>query len=88
MAIKVKNIMEDIVINRMKSILDKFGCCHCDQCQSDVAAIVLSRVKPKYVSTVNGELYSKTVQLNTELENELVLQISEAIKVVMEHPRH
>lgn len=88
MAVKVKNVMEDIVIGRMDSILQKSGCCQCDQCQSDVAAFVLSKLKPKYVSTVSGELFSKSVQLDPSVENEMVLLIAEAVQLVMEKPRH
>ncbi len=88
MAVKIKNVMEDIVIGRMGSIIEKFGCCQCDQCQSDVAAFVLSKIKPKYVSTVSGELYSKSVQLDPAVENEIVLLTAEAVQLVMEKPRH
>jgi Late competence development protein ComFB. len=88
MAVKVKNVMEDIVIGRMGSIMEKSGCCMCDQCQSDVAAYVLSKIKPKYVSTVSGELYSKSIQLDTNVENEMVFQIAEAVQIVMQKPRH
>ena len=61
MSVKVKNVMEDIVFARMESIIEKSGCCQCDQCKSDVAAYTLSNIKPKYVSTVSGELFSKSV---------------------------
>ncbi len=88
MAVKIKNVMEDIVIGRMGSIMEKAGCCMCDQCQSDVAAYVLSKLTPKYVSTVSGELYSKSVQLDTHMENDMVLLIAEAVKLVTEKPRH
>ena len=88
MAVKVKNVMEHIVIGRMGSIMEKSGCCMCDQCQSDVAAYVLSKIKPKYVSTVSGELYSKSIQLDTNVENEMVFQIAEAVQIVMQKPRH
>ncbi len=80
--------MEDIVIDRIDSIMEKAGCCRCDQCQSDVAAYVLSKLKPKYVSTVSGELYSKSVQLDTNVKNEMVLLIAEAVQTVMQKPRH
>lgn len=88
MAVKVKNVMEDIVIGRMGSIIERSGCCQCDQCQSDVAAYVLSKIKPKYVSTVSGELFSKSIQLDTNMENEMVLLIAEAVQLVTEKPRH
>lgn len=88
MAVKVKNVMEDIVIARMKSIIEKSGACQCDQCQSDVAAYVLSKLQPKYVSTVSGELFSKSIQLDPDLENQMILLIAEGVKLVTENPRH
>lgn len=88
MNVNVKNIMEDIVCNRMESIIKKVGCCECEHCMSDVASYVLNRIKPKYVSTVSGELYSKSTLLNQETENELILLIAEAAQIVKENPRH
>ncbi len=88
MSVKVKNVMEEIVFARMESIIEKSGCCQCDQCKSDVAAYTLSNLKPKYVSTVSGELFSKSVQLDTNVENQMVLLLAEAVQLVMEKPRH
>lgn len=88
MTIKTKNIMEEIVNDRMGSILVKMECCQCEQCMSDVASYVLNRIKPKYVSTVSGELFSKSVIMNTETENELIRLIVEAANIIKENPRH
>lgn len=88
MTIKAKNVMEEIVNDRMGSILIKIGCCPCEQCKSDVASYVLNRIRPKYVSTANGELFSKSIVLNPETENELIRLIVEAANIVKENPRH
>ena len=92
MSVKVKNVMEDIVFARMESIIEKSGCCQCDQCKSDVAAYTLSNIKPKYVSTVSGELFSKSVsngisvyQVLPLFDNHLSSQTSYAYMIPL-HP--
>ena len=43
------NLMEELVINKLDSTLDRFNCCKCDKCKKDIAALALNRLKPRYV---------------------------------------
>ena len=43
------NLMEELVISRLDSTLDRFNCCKCDKCKKDIAALALNRLKPRYV---------------------------------------
>lgn len=33
------NLMEELVINKLDSTLDRFNCCKCDKCKKDIAAL-------------------------------------------------
>ena len=47
----VRNIMEDIVYDKLESIIDSLGCCTCDKCKADIAAYVLNHITPRYVAS-------------------------------------
>ena len=49
--LKVKNIMEDFVFEKIDKIVDSLGCCTCPKCKSDIAAYVLNNIQPKYVAS-------------------------------------
>lgn len=88
MEIKVKNVMEEIVGRRMDPIIKEFKCCTCDKCKADIAAYVLNNIRPKYVSTEKGELFSRSVQFDKNFDMNLTILISTAVKQVKENPRH
>ena len=39
------NLMEELVINKLDSTLDRFNCCKCDKCKKDIAALALNRLE-------------------------------------------
>ena len=88
MALLIKNVMEDIIEKRMMPIIKQTGCCDCLKCRSDIAAYVLNNVRPKYVVTEKGELFSKTVQHDTGFDTKLMILISEGVMRIKENPRH
>ena len=61
-----KNIMEDIVENKMNQIQGTLGCCTCEHCRSDIIAHALNHLPGKYVVTPRGEIYSKTYALGLQ----------------------
>lgn len=88
MALMIKNVMEDIIEKRMEPIIKQTQCCDCMKCRSDIAAYALNNVRPKYVVTQKGELYSKTVQFDSSFDTKLMILISEAVVKIKENPRH
>ncbi len=86
---KVHNLMEDLVKDLIESTLAEIpDACTCDQCKSDIAAIVLNEIKPKYVASVKGTLFSKTDRLSYKLNTEIIMRIVEAQMFVSKSPRH
>lgn len=88
MSMKLRNIMEDMVLEKIDSIINSLGCCTCEKCKADIAAYVLNRVKPKYVVTDKGALFSKTSELNRASDTDLLMKIVEASEQVKQNPRH
>ena len=84
----VRNIMEDIVYEKLDSIIDSLGCCTCDKCKADIAAYVLNHVTPRYVASEKGELFSKVQELNQNSNTEILRKIVSASEIIKERPRH
>lgn len=86
--IDVRNIMEDIVYDKMESIIDSLGCCTCEKCRADITAYVLNHVTPRYVASEKGELFSKVQELNQNSNTDIVMKIVSAAELIKERPRH
>lgn len=86
--VKVKNIMEDFVFDKIDKIVDSLGCCTCAKCKSDIAAYVLNNIQPKYVASEKGELYSKIAELNLNSNTDILMKIVSASEVIKDKPRH
>ena len=53
------NVMEKVVDDKLEEMLKTENCCQCERCIEDMKAIALNKLPAKYVSTHNGELFSK-----------------------------
>ena len=84
----VKNIMENIVYEKMTSVIDSLGCCTCDKCKADIMAYVLNHVTPRYVASEKGELFSKVQELNQNSNTDILMKIVSAAEIIRERPRH
>ena len=85
---QIKNYMEEIVFNQIKDILTDINMCSCEKCILDIAAIALNDLKPKYIVTEKGELYSKIYTLAQQFEVDVVAAVTKAAVLVKRRPRH
>lgn len=87
---KVHNLIEDLVEDLMDATLKNIpNTCDCNQCRSDIAAIVLNKIPPKYVATSEGYLYSKADKVfSHQSQTDMVKLIAEAQRIVSSNPRH
>ena len=85
---KYQNMMESIVEEVLDMIASELDCCTCEQCRSDIAALALNHLPPKYVVTQAGGAISKAdtmrIQHMTDVRTAVVL----ASQMVNAHPRH
>lgn len=82
------NVMESIVDEKLGQMLKDENCCKCDRCLEDMKAMSLNQLPSKYVSTYNGELFSKLSSLMRQNSIDINVAVSYAIKVVSEKPSH
>ena len=86
--IGVRNIMEEIVYEKMDKIVNSLECCTCEKCQADIAAYVLNHVAPRYVASEKGELFSNVQEMTQNNETEIVMKIVSAAEIIKGSPRH
>lgn len=84
----LKNHMEEVVLNQMKSLLRDMDVCKCEKCQMDIAAIALNELPPKYVVTEKGVLFSKIESLYQQSEIGVASAILRAVQLVSKKPLH
>lgn len=86
---ELHNYMEDLVLEILENLLsEKKDVCNCKKCRSDVTAIALNKLPPKYVVTEKGRVYAKLAQLQLQLRIDIVKELTKAIELVKSKPKH
>lgn len=85
---KIKNLMEELVLKKIEEIWENEDMCKCERCKLDVAAVALNQLPPRYVLTDKGEVYAKTDTLETQKNVDFITAIMKGIKVVKSNPSH
>lgn len=85
----IKNYMEYVVEELLPSIMENCpDACKCQKCISDIKAIALNNLKPLYVVTEKGIIYSKLKELSIQFKTDVVSELTQAIEVVSKNPKH
>ena len=83
------NMMEHYVDERLSELLPKSDCCKCEVCIEDMKAYALNRLPSRYVSTVNGEIFTRiTQEMESQPTVDLDVAVTQAITNVGANPRH
>ncbi|MGN0649379.1 MAG: late competence development ComFB family protein [Oscillospiraceae bacterium] len=82
------NMMEGFVDETLESMLKSENCCKCERCKEDMKAIALNALPAKYVSTHNGELFSKLDSTIRQNSVDITIAIANAIACVSSRPTH
>ncbi|MCL2352205.1 MAG: late competence development ComFB family protein [Firmicutes bacterium] len=85
---KINNYMEDCVAHAIDGVMHDVRCCSCDKCRSDITAIALNSLPPKYVVTRKGQLYTKLGTLRQQFEVDIIAALTKAAVIVGRNPRH
>lgn len=83
------NIMEEFVfkhLNKMMNSDEKI--CKCEKCRMDVAMLALNNLKPHYVSTDKGNIYTNISLYEKSNEIDIMCALGRAIKIIGDNPRH
>jgi len=85
----LKNFMEELVDTYLPTLIVNFDdVCKCERCTLDIKAIALNNLKPLYLVSEKGELYSKNSQLGVQYRVDVINQLAQAIQLVSKNPRH
>ncbi|MGN0687471.1 MAG: late competence development ComFB family protein [Oscillospiraceae bacterium] len=82
------NVMEAFVSERLDEMLKSESCCKCERCLDDMRAIALNKLPAKYVSSHNGELFSKLDSLIRQNSVDINIAIAAAVDAVSKRPSH
>ncbi len=86
---QLKNYMESAVDHVLPNLLKAFpGICICEQCTLDIKAIALNNLKPHYIVTDSGEMWSKIDEMRIQFETDIMKALIDSITIVSKSPRH
>ena len=85
---KYVNMMENIVEEEIDIMAPGLGCCLCDQCRSDIAALALNHLPPQYVVTQVGSAIRKVDAMRIQHLTDIRTAIIQAAEIVRKDPRH
>lgn len=88
MPLELKNYMEVCVDSIIDSVLNTINCCTCENCVTDIKAIALNSLPPKYIATEKGQLYTKINSIQQQFEVDIISAITNAAAIVSKRPRH
>ena len=82
------NEAEELVIREMeRQIPNHPDLCTCDECIMDIAAYSLNKVRPRYRVSLLDTVFADR-QEQTAYNREIERAVSDAVRVVREHPSH
>lgn len=85
-AMAVVNVMESVVRARLEFLLQDTDCCKCDKCMDDMMALALNALKPKYVNSHKGELFSRLDTTKYQNTIDIDVAVTKAITTVSSRP--
>lgn len=90
MQIELRNLMEELVFQRLDEILasEQSDVCRCESCRMDIAAVALNELPSRYVVTQRGATYSKAEVLQIQRYVDVVAAVNKAVNLVRKNPRH
>lgn len=84
----VYNVNEQVVKERLDKYLSEFDCCKCEKCVGDMTAMALNHLKPAYVNSQAGELFSRIDASRLQNTTHIDVEIIKAINSVASNPKH
>ena len=79
------NVMEEVVMQHLDETIEKFNCCRCDRCRSDIIALTLNELPSKYVVADADRIHEMAAKVSTK---DVLAALVHAIIKVRANPRH
>ena len=85
----IHNVMELLVDQRLDHFRsEEKDTCKCPKCMEDVKCLTLNKLPPKYVSSDQGELFSKVSSVQIQSTMDIDVAIINGFETVRLQPRH
>lgn len=85
----LKNHMETLVDSHLPSLIKESSHVReCEKCQNDIKAMALNHLKPQYIMSDRGLIFTKMKELDHQFQSDIVQELVRAIQIVESHPRH
>jgi competence protein ComFB len=82
----MERIVEESIAEKSKKFPQY---CFCNTCKDDMKAYALNKLTPKYVSSSEGELISRSSKLlDSQNKTDIEFAVTSSIEFVGNHPRH
>lgn len=79
------NIMENMVLRNVDTVMQRFNVCGCDRCRCDICACALNQLPTKYIVAKK----EKILKAESEIDQKAVIDaLIKAVIQVRSHPRH
>lgn len=79
------NVMENMVLRNVDTVMQRFNVCGCDRCRCDICACALNQLPPRYIVAKKDKIF----KAESEIEQKTVIDaLIKAVIQVRSHPRH
>ena len=79
------NIMENLVLRNVDTVIQRFNVCGFDRCRRDICACALNQLPPRYIVAKKD----KIAKAESEIQQKTVMDaLIKAVIQVRSHPRH
>lgn len=82
------NLMVEAVNENIDSVLGAYECCKCDKCRTDITALALNKLPPRYVVRTSGAALTRFTLGREQERAEVITAIVKAVDVISKNPRH
>ncbi len=79
------NVMENLVLRKVDSIIARFNVCTCDRCRCDICACALNDLPPHYIVARQDAIAKAEIEIPEKLVMDALIK---AVIKVRSHPRH
>jgi|GEM_PF-583008 len=86
----VHNVTEMLVRELLQDFFVKTNRlpCACEHCQDDIVALALNGLPTRYASSDIGEAYYKTQVLSSQVQSDIIRELTLAAGIVAKRPHH
>lgn len=82
------NLMVEAVNETIDSVLEAYDCCKCEKCRTDITALALNKLPPRYVVRTSGAALTRFTLSREQEKAQVITAIVQAVDVISKNPRH